>query len=227
MYHWPGSHWWAATATAAATVQGRMFDHTAKSAAGECRPGPGDEHQQPAAYQKRSVATSSFELAYGERPVLISHKEHGPIGLETRQLREHRRKDRAHQHVPETNDERSEDDSSYRQRGRPEPKYDELCRPREHESAHQDSLASAQTGLSRQRPEHEADATTADRYGYAPPRPCERPRKGERDLALCLSDILLRHDVLSTQHHVEWHDTVDSFSARPQLISCNSLVTPR
>src|SRR5215213_2829510 len=206
MYHWPGSHWWAATATAAATVQGRMFDHTAKSAAGECRPGPGDEHQQPAAYQKRSVATSSFELAYGERPVLISHKEHGPIGLETRQLREHRRKDRAHQHVPETNDERSEDDSSYRQRGRPEPKYDELCR---------------------QRPEHEADATTADRYGYAPPRPCERPRKGERDPALCLSEILLRHDVLSTQHHVEWHDTVVSFSARPQLISCDSLVTPR
>jgi hypothetical protein len=36
-----------------------------------------------------------------------------------------------------------------------------------------------------------------------------------------------RHDVLSTQLQVVWHDAVDSFSASPQLTSCNSLVTPR
>ena len=36
------------------------------------------------------------------------------------------------------------------------------------------SLSGAETGLSGQRPEYEADATTADRDGYAPPRPCER-----------------------------------------------------
>src|SRR5918912_722784 len=107
MYHWPDSKWCAATATAAAAVQ------------------------------KRGVAASFGELAHGERPVLISHKEHGPISLETRQLREHGREGRAHQHVPETNDERSEDDGGYRQRGRPEPKHHELRRPREYERAHQ------------------------------------------------------------------------------------------
>src|SRR5919107_2962326 len=43
----------------------RIFHHTAKSAAGECRTSPGEEHQQPAAYQKRGVAASFGELAYG------------------------------------------------------------------------------------------------------------------------------------------------------------------
>src|SRR5215212_8883376 len=154
-----------------------IFDRATESPPNKRGSRPREDIQEPAAEQERPVATPLVELTHGKRPVLVSHEVRRSVSLEPRQLRENGPEGRAHQEMPEPDDDRSEHDSNHRQRRRPDPEHQKLGRPREDEGAHQGGLASPEPSLARQRPEHEACGAATYSHRHAPPRPRERPSR--------------------------------------------------